>query len=188
MLTKVISGCQTGVDEAALQAAFDRGIETGGYIPKGYKTLKGPRPDLAKKYKLIEHSSSSYKERTWDNVALSDGTLRFANKFTSPGERCTYNAIQNYKKPNFDIYVTGNIIHSQYDIIEHKYSTFLYEVYTVGVIDQWIKQNKIKVLNIAGNSEETYPGIYNTVYNFLLKFFEEYKNTNDLRQKGELIT
>ncbi|MEY2585055.1 MAG: hypothetical protein QOD80_1081, partial [Verrucomicrobiota bacterium] len=34
-LTKVISGGQTGVDQAALRAARDSGLEIGGWCPPG---------------------------------------------------------------------------------------------------------------------------------------------------------
>jgi predicted Rossmann-fold nucleotide-binding protein len=40
MLTRVISGGQTGVDQAALRAAKTRGIATGGFAPKGWLTEK----------------------------------------------------------------------------------------------------------------------------------------------------
>ncbi|MFO7971456.1 MAG: putative molybdenum carrier protein [Desulfobacterales bacterium] len=35
MLTKIISGGQTGADQAALDAAIELGIPHGGWIPKG---------------------------------------------------------------------------------------------------------------------------------------------------------
>ncbi len=164
MLTKVISGCQTGVDEAGLAAAYDYGIQTGGYIPKGHKTLKGPRPDLTKKYGLIEHSSSGYKERTWDNVQSSDGTLRFASNWKSSGEICTKNAIINYNKPYCDISIPDGLDDTKFVL-------------------QWINDNNIKVLNIAGNSEQTSPGIYKITYEFLMKLFKELKN-EELRSKS----
>lgn len=34
MLKKIISGGQTGVDRAALDAAIESGIDHGGWIPK----------------------------------------------------------------------------------------------------------------------------------------------------------
>jgi hypothetical protein len=38
MLERVISGGQTGVDQAALRAAQACGLETGGYAPLGWET------------------------------------------------------------------------------------------------------------------------------------------------------
>jgi hypothetical protein len=54
MLRKVISGGQTGVDQAFLRAAWRACLETGGTAPKGWRTDKGPNPGLAQ-YGLKEH-------------------------------------------------------------------------------------------------------------------------------------
>jgi len=45
MLTKIISGGQTGADRAALDAAIKMGIEHGGWTPKGRKTEDGVLPE-----------------------------------------------------------------------------------------------------------------------------------------------
>jgi hypothetical protein len=50
MLTKIISGGQTGVDQAALDTAINLDIPHG-WIPKGRKTEAGILPE---KYKLNE--------------------------------------------------------------------------------------------------------------------------------------
>ena len=42
MLKKIISGGQTGADREALETARDLGIETGGFVPKGWLTEDGP--------------------------------------------------------------------------------------------------------------------------------------------------
>ncbi len=47
MLDRVISGGQTGADQAALRAARAAGIPTGGWAPLGWKTEEGPAPRLA---------------------------------------------------------------------------------------------------------------------------------------------
>lgn len=155
ILSQVISGCQTGADEAGLQAAYDLGIKTGGWMPKGYRTLTGPRPDLAKRFGLRQHSSAAYNERTWDNVLEADATIRFASNFKSAGEKCTLNAIKAHSKPylDFDIpflFFGGEVVHAAEFIYDHK----------------------IVVLNIAGNSEQTSPNIYKYVYSFLTNVFQ----------------
>jgi hypothetical protein len=50
MIRKIISGGQTGADQAALDAAIKLGIPHGGWIPKGRLTEKGTLPD---KYKSL---------------------------------------------------------------------------------------------------------------------------------------
>jgi len=72
MLTKIISGGQTGADRAALDAAIDLGIPHGGWIPKGRNAEDGTLPD---KYQLQEMPTASYPKRTEQNVIDSDGTL-----------------------------------------------------------------------------------------------------------------
>lgn len=44
MLSKVISGGQTGVDCAALRAAAACGVERGGWCPPGRESEDGPIP------------------------------------------------------------------------------------------------------------------------------------------------
>jgi hypothetical protein len=42
MITKIISGGQTGADQGALYAAIGLDIPHGGWVPKGGKTEGGP--------------------------------------------------------------------------------------------------------------------------------------------------
>jgi len=155
---KVISGGQTGVDQAALQAALDRGFETGGWMPKGCKTLDGPNRNLLNKFHMKEHSSTSYKQRTWDNVLMADYTLRIATTFKSAGEKCTFKAIEAHKKPALDI-----------PIIEGCPAFYPNDV--ARYIAYYCAADGI--LNVAGNSEQTSPGIYEIAYDFLDTVFYE---------------
>lgn len=127
----VISGGQRGSDQGGLAAAVDMGLPTGGYVPKGWITLNGPMPELSK-LGLIEHKSPKYSPRTYSNVKESDGTIRLAYDFTSPGERCTLKAINFYEKPYFDV--------------DLRDPTFIFD------ITKWIDDNNIRVLNVAGNA------------------------------------
>ncbi len=68
----VISGGQTGVDRAALDAALQLGIAIDGWCPRGRIAEDGV---LAQQYVLKETPSSRYPERTEWNVRDSDGTL-----------------------------------------------------------------------------------------------------------------
>ena len=51
MITKIISGGQTGADRSALDFAIDNNIPHDGWIPKGRMTEGGQLPD---KYHLQE--------------------------------------------------------------------------------------------------------------------------------------
>ncbi len=71
MLTKIISGGQTGSDRAALDVAIELDIPHGGWIPKGRKTEDGILPD---RYQLLEMPTASYPKRTEKNILDSYGT------------------------------------------------------------------------------------------------------------------
>jgi hypothetical protein len=60
ILTRIISGGQTGADIAGIRAAKRVGLETGGCLPRGCGTLDGPRREYIREYGMHEHRSSSY--------------------------------------------------------------------------------------------------------------------------------
>ena len=69
---KIISGGQTGVDRAALDAALKHGIDCGGWCPAGRLDELGKIPE---RYPLKELERGSFAERTLQNVKDSDGTV-----------------------------------------------------------------------------------------------------------------
>ena len=98
-LRKIISGGQTGADQAGLRAARQLGLETGGWAPKGWRTEDGPAPWLAD-FGLAEHSSPLYPPRTHANAADADCTIWFGS-ITSPGYQCTVAGCAKVNKPCF---------------------------------------------------------------------------------------
>lgn len=96
-LKLAISGGQTGADQQWLKEAKARGIQTGGWAPKHFRTQEGPAPWLATEYGLKEHSSDKYQPRTWANVRDSQATIWFGH--ISPGFYCTKEACTAYEKP-----------------------------------------------------------------------------------------
>ena len=153
MLEKIISGSQTGVDENALKAAKAVGLKTGGEIPKGFRTLNGSRPDLALEYGLTESISSGYSLRTENNVKNADTTIRLASDFKSAGERLTLRCIKWFNKPYLDVNVNKPL--------------------DQGIVVAWIVDNGFKTLNIAGNSEDTSPGIGDFAFEYLKEVFQK---------------
>lgn len=85
MLT-IMSGGQTGVDRAALDAALAAGASCGGYCPEGRLAEDGPIPPH---YPLIELPGAGYDGRTRRNVEESDATLVIHSSLAGPGTRLT---------------------------------------------------------------------------------------------------
>jgi hypothetical protein len=131
MIIKIISGGQYGADVGGLAAAVRNNLETGGWIPKGWRTIYGSNPVL-KHLHLQQHTSDKYPPRTYLNVKESDGTIRFAFNFKSAGELCTLKAINQYKRPYIDV-----------DLANPR---------PIEEVVKWIEDNKIETLNVAGNA------------------------------------
>lgn len=153
MLKRIVSGAQTGADQSGLVAASLYNIPTGGWMPKGFITQDGKHPELALIYNLKEHDSPKYPPRTYLNCKESDGTIRFASNFASAGEICTLKAIQQYNKSYIDVDLNNPI--------------------SPKIVAQWIQEENIEILNIAGNSNKSSPGIEKFVVDFLSQVFEE---------------
>ena len=164
------SGGQIGVDFSALKTAKLYGIPTGGWMPKGWKTLDGPKPEYKQLYGMKEHSSAGYKERTWDNVFMADGTLRLAHNFNSPGEKCTLNAIKAHAKPYFDVEFT---LHCGLSYLTTAQGGYWLTNKTEDEMVEWILCNDIEILNVAGNCQTPEIDIESMTSKFLSVVFEK---------------
>ena len=148
MNLKIISGGQTGVDRAALDAAIKLQISHGGWCPKGRLAELGET--IPEKYQLKETVSSDFSERTKLNIRDADGTLILVPKMPLDVNDGTVLTIQEAKvssKPY--LIVDLSLEQDPADIIN------------------WIKDHNIKVLNIAGPRESQSPGIYQQAFKFL---------------------
>ena len=137
-LKKVISGGQVGADQGGVAAALALGVDTGGTMPNGFITSKGPMPHLAELYGMAEDASAAYPPRTHRNVLDSDGTLIIASNPNSAGCTLTRNLAAREGRPYLIIRIRDNP------------SDIIYEQNTVV---NWMVKNRITVLNVAGNRD-----------------------------------
>ncbi len=147
---KIVSGGQTGVDRAALDAAIAAGVPVGGWCPKGRLAEDGV---ISSEYPLQETASRLYRERTGLNVMDSDGTLILAEKILSGGTALTKSLADRYSKPLLAVNPADSA-----GIVK---------------IRKWLTVNNIRILNVAGPRESTRPGSYDQAYRLMrevLKF------------------
>jgi len=156
LLKKVVSGGQTGVDRAALDAAMELGIDVGGWCPRGRKALDGVIPV---KYPLTETRGKSYQTRTNWNIRDSDATLIICRDEPVGGTALTIKFCEEMNKP-FLVY--------QLKAGEMSYAGDPEDASSVSC---WLNFHKVKVLNVAGPREGKYCPIYDHAHAFLAILF-----------------
>lgn len=131
MLSKIISGGQTGADRAALDAAMRSGIPHGGWIPKGRRAEDGP---LAATYRLREMPTENYAERTEKNVMDSDGTLIVSHGAPTGGTEHTRKMALKHGK---------HMLHIDLNLYANLMDAAL-------LVRDWLAIHNIQTLNVAG--------------------------------------
>lgn len=145
---KIVSGGQTGVDRAALDAAMMLGFPIGGWCPKGRRAEDGK---ISARYKLQETEAIDYRVRTGWNVRDSDATLILFTGKLSGGTKITLKFTKEQNKPCF----TCNLDDEN----------------GLPNVVNWIFETRPKVLNIAGPRESGRPGIHEQAKQFIIKIF-----------------
>lgn len=98
MIEKIVCGFQSGADQGGIRAASAAGLVTGGFIPRGFLTEDGPRPEFAGLYGAVEHKSDKYPPRTYANVHAAEATLWYGYG-DSRGFDCTSKACERIGRP-----------------------------------------------------------------------------------------
>jgi hypothetical protein len=140
LISKIVSGGQTGAPRAALDVAIELGIPHGGWTPKGRKAEDGR---LEARYQLQEMATDSNEKRTERNVIDSDGTLIISHGLLTGGSDYTRKMAEKHGKPW--IHVDANWMSV--------------EAATV-IIRSWLSGSDIEVLNVAGPRASKDPKIY----------------------------
>jgi hypothetical protein len=137
---RIVSGGQTGVDQAALSVAICLGLEHGGWCPKGRRCETGTIPA---RFLLTPMPSASYAARTRQNVIDSDATLILHRGKLTGGTLLTSTIAHELVRPLFLVDLAGAV--------------------DADLVRQWLQTEEITTLNIAGPRESSCPGIYDEV-------------------------
>lgn len=143
-IQKIVTGGQTGVDRAALDAALAVGVPVGGWCPRGRRAEDGP---IAPRYPLRETPSDAYAQRTAWNVRDSDGTLILVRAAPEGGTALTIEEARRRGKPLLQTKTTDGL----------------------GGIRDWIAAHEIAVLNVAGPRESEALGIYAAAKDLMMR-------------------
>jgi hypothetical protein len=142
MIARLVSGGQTGVDRAALDAALERSVPCGGWCPRGRTAEDGPIPP---RYLLTETPSTDSSQRTCWNIRDSDGTLILAWGEPTGGTLLTLNECRRVGKPHLVIDLAAEGDQAQ----------------AVRAVRDWIRANLDGgVLNVAGPRGSQHASIY----------------------------
>jgi Circularly permutated YpsA SLOG family len=145
-LLKIVSGGQTGVDRAALDAALELGLLCGGWCPQGRRAEDGP---LHARYPLTETPADEYAQRTEWNVRDSDGTLILHRGSPEGGTALTIELAKRMQKPCLEVNLNDRP--------------------RIKPVRSWLKANRVGILNVAGPRESQNSGIYQQAVKFLRK-------------------
>ncbi len=155
MIERIVSGGQTGVDRAALDAARAAGIACGGWCPAGRHAEDGTIADL---YPLRETRSRSYGVRTRLNVRDSDATLVLTDGPPHGGTRTTVDVARAMEKPVLVIDLAADAADAAGNIVR---------------LRAWVAEEGVRVLNVAGPRESQCPGIYRAAIALLGRFLAD---------------
>jgi len=149
LVTRIISGGQTGVDRAALDLALQLGISISGWCPQGRLAEDGPIPFM---YPLQETPSPKSAQRTAWNVRDADGTLILAWGTPTDGTALTIRLAKRFQKP--------------YLVLD------LLDQLNQESVRKWVREKRIGVLNIAGPPESHQAGTYTKARECLWSIFD----------------
>lgn len=159
-LAKVISGGQTGVDQAALQAAQDAVLTVGGWCPPGRVCEGGTIPErFALQETPYERSERApdvpHSLRTEWNVRDADGTLiLYSDQLPADaGTLWTQQVANRLHKPLL--------------------LTCLSSPTAERAVLDWLAAYAVQALNVAGPSEKTSSGIEKLTHAFLYSIFRQ---------------
>ncbi|CAB5160371.1 hypothetical protein D3OALGA1CA_5015 [Olavius algarvensis associated proteobacterium Delta 3] len=151
MLKKIISCAESGVGQAALDAAIKLEIPHGGWaLPTG----KGETRQLPKKYRVQQIEGSDRVDAARQNLIDSDGTLLMSHGGLSRFSDRVRAIAMDFNQPCLHVDLNSTTAFS-----------------TAQTINQWVRQQKIEILHVAGARTDQDPNIYQSTLDILEAFF-----------------
>lgn len=174
---KIISGGQTGVDRAALDVALRHGIECGGWCPAGRLDEFGRIPDRYPLRELEQGNNEGrsldrpggletaapwekpdiFAARTFANVRDSDGTIIIYSTQLRGGTEYTVECCKRLQRPH-------QLIDASKISAED----------AGPLIADFVRKNKIGILNVAGLRQTEWPEGYDYVCRALSAFLQRH--------------
>lgn len=154
MVSKIISGGQTGADRAGLDVALDLGLMIGGWVPRGRRAEDGKIPE---KYAgVVEIPSDSYDRRTEMNVRGSDATVIFTFGPPTGGSAYTREFALSIGKPVLALDLTQSSPEE-----------------AVTILRSWLTKVQPSILNVAGSRSSQAPQIASVTTTVLKRALEK---------------
>lgn len=162
MITKIISGGQTGADRGGLEAAIHCGIPHGGWCPKGRIAEDGAIPA---DYSLNEMASPEYLPRTKANVVDSDATVIFTYGPLSGGSLQTATYAHHLEKPYHDV----DLKRTTRGRVVEGIVRWLGGDDELNDYDEYHARPPLEcILNVAGSRESHTPGMQDAVFQLMV--------------------
>jgi hypothetical protein len=152
---RIVSGGQTGVDRAALDAALETETACGGWCPEGRLAEDG---EIPLHYPVSELKGAGYQERTLQNVIDSDGSAIIYFGKPSGGTAQTLQFCLEINKP----YVLIDAI----ELPPERAAERLLE---------FVSGHSIAALNVAGPRASEEASAYGYAYQTVIRFLKAYK-------------
>ncbi len=149
---RIISGGQTGVDRAALDVALKYEIECGGWCPAGRLDEFGRIPNH---YPVQQLAAGGFTERTLQNVKDSDGTVIIYPAGLSGGTEQTVRFCSELRRTH--LLVDASKLSAED---------------AASLIADFVRKNKIDVLNVAGPRQSEWPEGYDYAFRALDAFLK----------------